>query len=142
MTTAVTARLYAHGRISPDETTVTVITGNGLKTTDAVSGQYAQERAVRPRLAEFDEYLRELDGAVAQQLQGGLADPTRRAILARLALGETSVKDLARPIPMSLPTVLKHLAILERGGIVHSEKRGRVHEIRHVGFAIAMIAGM
>jgi threonine synthase len=62
VTTAVTARLYAHGRISPDELTVSCITGNGLKTTDALTAHYQQERAVRPRLADFDAYLRELDG--------------------------------------------------------------------------------
>jgi threonine synthase len=61
VTTAVTARLFSHGRISPDEITVSVITGNGLKTTDALQGHYQQERAVRPRLADFDAYLRELD---------------------------------------------------------------------------------
>jgi threonine synthase len=62
VTTAVTARLYSHGKISPDEITVSVITGNGLKTTDALAGHYQQERAIRPRLADFDAYLRELDG--------------------------------------------------------------------------------
>jgi threonine synthase len=62
VTTAVTARLYAHGRISPDETTVVCITGNGLKTTDALEGRYTAEPAVRPRLADFDAYLRTLDG--------------------------------------------------------------------------------
>ncbi|MEO6816467.1 MAG: threonine synthase [Edaphobacter sp.] len=68
VTTAVTARLYAHGRISPDELTVACITGNGLKTTDALSGHYREERAVRPRLADFDAYLRELDGAAEPEL--------------------------------------------------------------------------
>jgi threonine synthase len=68
VTTAVTARLYAHGRISHDEITVTCITGNGLKTTDALAGHYEQERAVRPRLADFDAYLRELDGVVETEL--------------------------------------------------------------------------
>lgn len=62
VTTAVTARLYAHGRISPDELTVSVITGNGLKTTDALAGRFKQERAIRPRLADFEAYVRELDG--------------------------------------------------------------------------------
>ena len=62
VTTAVTARLYAHGRISPDELTVSVITGNGLKTTDALAGRYTEERAIRPRLEDFERYLRELDG--------------------------------------------------------------------------------
>lgn len=68
VTTAVTARLYAHGRISPDELTVACITGNGLKTTDALAGHYREERAVRPRLADFDAYLRELDGAAEPEL--------------------------------------------------------------------------
>ena len=68
VTTAVTARLYALGRISPDQITVSCITGNGLKTTDALVGHYQQERAVRPRLADFDAYLRELDGVAEQEL--------------------------------------------------------------------------
>jgi threonine synthase len=59
VTTAVTARLYAHGRIHPDDLTVTCITGNGLKTTDALAGAYQVERAVRPRLADFEAYLDE-----------------------------------------------------------------------------------
>jgi len=62
VTTAVTARLYADGRIGADETTVVCITGNGLKTTDPLAHHYLQERAVRPRLADFAEYLQELDG--------------------------------------------------------------------------------
>lgn len=51
-----------------------------------------------------------------------LSDPTRRAILARLALGETSVTDLAKPFAMSLPAVSKHLKVLERAGLI---ARGR-----------------
>lgn len=47
-----------------------------------------------------------------------LADPTRRAILARLALGETSVKELAEPFEMSLPAVTKHLKVLQRAGLI------------------------
>jgi len=47
-----------------------------------------------------------------------LADPTRRAILARLALGEASVTELAEPFAMSLPAVSKHLKVLERAGLV------------------------
>ena len=49
---------------------------------------------------------------------GALADPTRRAILARLALGETSVMELAKPFAMSLPAVSKHLKVLERAGLI------------------------
>jgi DNA-binding transcriptional ArsR family regulator len=47
-----------------------------------------------------------------------LADPTRRAILARLASGETSVKELAEPFEMTLPAVTKHLKVLERAGLI------------------------
>ena len=47
-----------------------------------------------------------------------LADPTRRAILARLAMGETSVGELAEPFAMSLPAVSKHLKVLERAGLI------------------------
>lgn len=51
-----------------------------------------------------------------------LADPTRRALLARLALGETTVTELAEPFEMSLPAISKHLKVLERAGLV---ARGR-----------------
>ena len=51
-----------------------------------------------------------------------LADPTRRAILARLALGETSVNEIAKPFAMSLPAVSKHLKVLEGAGLI---TRGR-----------------
>jgi len=56
-----------------------------------------------------------------------LADPTRRAILARLASGEASVTDLARPFEMSLPAVSKHLKVLERAGLI---TRGRTAQWR------------
>jgi threonine synthase len=59
VTTAVAARLYAQGRIRRDETTVVCITGNGLKTTDAIADRYVLDRAIRPRLADFAEYLAE-----------------------------------------------------------------------------------
>jgi DNA-binding transcriptional ArsR family regulator len=51
-----------------------------------------------------------------------LADPTRRAILARLATGETSVTQLAKPFEMSMPAISKHLKVLERAGLI---ARGR-----------------
>lgn len=47
-----------------------------------------------------------------------LADPTRRAILARLALGEASVTDLAKPFAMTMPAISKHLKVLERAGLI------------------------
>jgi DNA-binding transcriptional ArsR family regulator len=56
-----------------------------------------------------------------------LADPTRRAILARLALGETSVTELAAPFEMSMPAVSKHLRVLEQAGLI---ARGREAQFR------------
>jgi DNA-binding transcriptional ArsR family regulator len=56
-----------------------------------------------------------------------LADPTRRAILARLSRGETSVGELAQPFQMSLPAVSKHLKVLERAGLI---TRGRAAQWR------------
>jgi DNA-binding transcriptional ArsR family regulator len=56
-----------------------------------------------------------------------LADPTRRAILARLALGEASVTELAEPFEMSFPAVSKHLRVLEKAGLV---ARGRDAQFR------------
>ena len=55
-----------------------------------------------------------------------LADPTRRAILARLAHGPATVTDLAEPFAMALPSFLQHLKRLEEGGLIETEKRGRV----------------
>ncbi|MBA2533400.1 MAG: winged helix-turn-helix transcriptional regulator [Rubrobacter sp.] len=56
-----------------------------------------------------------------------LADPTRREILARLASGEASVKELAEPFEMTMPGVSKHLKVLERAGLI---SRGRVAQSR------------
>ena len=63
-----------------------------------------------------------LDGTFA-----ALADPTRRAILKRLADGEASVNELAEPFPMSVQAVSKHLKVLERAGLV---TRGRSAQLR------------
>jgi len=57
---------------------------------------------------------------------GALADPTRRAILARLAQGETTVGELARPFRVSRPAISKHLRVLERARLVRCQRRGRV----------------
>ena len=54
VTTAVTARLYAQGRIGADELTVAAITGNGLKTLDVLQAKYEEQQAIRPRLADFE----------------------------------------------------------------------------------------
>jgi DNA-binding transcriptional ArsR family regulator len=55
-----------------------------------------------------------------------LADPARRAMLERLSQGPAAVSELARPLPMSLPAAMQHLAVLEAAGLVRSEKTGRV----------------
>jgi DNA-binding transcriptional ArsR family regulator len=55
-----------------------------------------------------------------------LADPARRAIIARLSRGPAAVSELARPLPMSLPAAMQHLSVLEAAGLVRSEKIGRV----------------
>ena len=54
-----------------------------------------------------------------------LADPTRRAILARLTQGETSVKDLAAPFDMSQPAISKHLRVLERAGLIEQGRQAQ-----------------
>ncbi|MGB7815821.1 MAG: metalloregulator ArsR/SmtB family transcription factor [Methylotenera sp.] len=54
-----------------------------------------------------------------------LADPTRRAILARLALGETTVNELAEPFEMSLPAVTKHLKVLQRAGLISQSRQAQ-----------------
>ena len=61
------------------------------------------------------------------QTFAALADPTRRAILARLANGEASVSELAQPFDMSLPAISKHLKVLERAGMI---TRGRDAQFR------------
>lgn len=59
-----------------------------------------------------------------------LAHPTRRAVLGRLAQGPASVKELAKPFDMGLPSFMKHLRVLEGDGLVMSEKTGRVRICR------------
>jgi DNA-binding transcriptional ArsR family regulator len=59
-----------------------------------------------------------------------LADPTRRAILARLALGETSVTELATPFKMSMPAVSKHLKVLERAGLIARSREAQSRPCR------------
>lgn len=59
-----------------------------------------------------------------------LADPTRRAVLSRLANGPAPVTELAKPFPMGLPSFMKHLRVLEKDGLISSEKVGRVRTCR------------
>jgi DNA-binding transcriptional ArsR family regulator len=75
-----------------------------------------------------DSYTPGLD-----RIFGALADPTRRAIVERLAADDAlSVSDIARPLPMSLPAVMKHLDVLEGAGLVARHKTGRTVTCRLV----------
>ena len=64
--------------------------------------------------------------AVADDVFGALANPTRRKILEQLSAGPATVSDLAAPFDMALPSFVQHLAVLERSRLVKSKKRGRV----------------
>jgi DNA-binding transcriptional ArsR family regulator len=68
---------------------------------------------------------RALDDAELDRAFAALADPTRRAILARLAQGDAAVLELAEPFAMSQPAVSKHLAVLESAGLVSRRREGR-----------------
>lgn len=73
----------------------------------------------------MDKYFEELDMTFS-----ALADPTRRAIVSRLCDGPASVGELAEPFDIALPTLLKHVRVLEKSGLVSSEKIGRVRTCR------------
>jgi DNA-binding transcriptional ArsR family regulator len=70
-----------------------------------------------------------------------LADPTRRQMLARLADGEASVGELARPFRISQPAVSKHLAVLERAGLVAKSRQAQWRRCRLEGAPLKEIAG-
>jgi DNA-binding transcriptional ArsR family regulator len=69
-----------------------------------------------------------------------LADPTRRAILARLASGECSVSELAEPFDMSLPAVSKHLRVLEHAGLIARRREAQWRRCRLEGAALRDVA--
>jgi DNA-binding transcriptional ArsR family regulator len=71
------------------------------------------------------KYSQQLDSTF-----GALADPTRRAILATLMLGQASITELSKPHRMSLPAVMKHVRVLEEAGLLSQEKTGRVRHCR------------
>jgi len=70
-----------------------------------------------------------------------LADPTRRAILARLASGEASVTELAKPFAMSQPAISKHLKVLERAGLISGGREAQRRPRRIEGEALAVATG-
>ena len=65
-------------------------------------------------------------GPALDRLFNALADPARRAMVERLSRGPAPVSELAKPLPMSLPAVMQHLAVLEAAGVVRTLKVGRV----------------
>lgn len=80
---------------------------------------------------------------VADQLSrtfSALADPTRRAILSRLATGETSVTELAKPFQMSLPAVTKHLKVLQRAGLITQGRQAQWRPCRLEGKPLREVA--
>lgn len=89
---------------------------------------------MRPRLASvyLSVYLSVMlrQDAVLDLAFQALADPSRRAMVDRLAHGPATVSELARPLAMSLPGVMQHLAVLEASGLVVSEKVGRSRTCR------------
>jgi DNA-binding transcriptional ArsR family regulator len=66
-------------------------------------------------------------GALLDDTFSALADPTRRAIVARLARGEATVSELARPCDISLPAGSKHVRVLEGAGLLQRRREGRTH---------------
>ncbi len=71
------------------------------------------------------KYSPDLDKAFS-----ALADPTRRAIVSRLCDGPKSVSELSEPFDLALPSLLKHVRVLEESGLIRSEKTGRVRTCR------------
>ncbi|MCY1033335.1 metalloregulator ArsR/SmtB family transcription factor [Corallococcus sp. BB11-1] len=72
-------------------------------------------------LSQKEQYQEQLSGIFQ-----ALADPTRRAVLARLGLGPASISDLAAPFDMALPSFMKHIHLLEGSGLIRTHKEGRV----------------
>lgn len=72
-------------------------------------------------LSLMEQYSARLDG-----IFNALSDPTRRAVVGRLAAGPASVSDLARPFAMALPSFMKHIRMLEESGLIRTRKQGRV----------------
>jgi DNA-binding transcriptional ArsR family regulator len=75
------------------------------------------------------------------QLFSALSDPTRRAVVERLARGQATVSELADPHDMALPTFLRHLRVLEEAGLVRTIKKGRVRTCHMEGGAMNEVQG-
>jgi DNA-binding transcriptional ArsR family regulator len=82
-----------------------------------------------------------MENTALDSVFSALADPTRRAILARLASGETTVMDLAEPFAMSQPAISKHLKVLERAGLVSRRREAQKRPCRLEGGPLAQASG-
>jgi DNA-binding transcriptional ArsR family regulator len=71
---------------------------------------------------------------------GALADPTRRAVIARLGRGPGTVSDLARPFTMTLPSFVKHIRSLEQSGLIRTTKKGRTRTCTLAHERLALVA--
>lgn len=108
------------------------------------TGEAAPERVERPASGDSDisgplttilhfHMINSMVNDTSERLDTvffALADPTRRAILERLARGEASGTELARPFPISVPAISKHLRVLENADLVLHRKDGRTHRFR------------
>ncbi len=85
----------------------------------------------------------EVDGLAADQLSltlAALADPTRRAILSRLAAGEATVNELAAPFSVTLPAISRHLKVLERAGLISRSRTAQWRPCRLEAAPLAEVA--
>jgi DNA-binding transcriptional ArsR family regulator len=91
------------------------------------------------RLCSTEGFINSVVDMTADQLSttfAALADPTRRAILARLAEGEATVNELAEPFPITLQAVSKHLKVLERAGLIARARSAQMRPSRLQGAAL------
>ncbi len=86
-------------------------------------------------------YSESSDADRLDRIFAALADPTRRAILARLTGGEASVKELAAPFAMTLPAISKHLKVLERAGLITRGRDAQWRPCRLEGAPLRDVAG-
>lgn len=89
-----------------------------MNTARVTRSRVSQRRSVRSTTAMLNDVF------------GALSDPTRRAMLSRLARGECSVTALSEPFSVSAPAISKHLRVLQRAGLIDRRKAGRVHYCR------------
>lgn len=85
--------------------------------------------------------MKRLDSQHLDATFAALADPTRRAIIARLAQGEATVMELAQPFAMSQPAISKHLKVLERAGLITRSRQGTRRPCRLVAKPLAEAGG-